>query len=235
VQTPSIDYPRWLASLPDSSFDDVADAAETILTIQEALTNENLTLLGELLRDEGDAPISVWEHYPADDSRDPATGAMFYYHAHDPKEWDRDEHGHFHLFVRPAPDADFSHIMAVSMTPYGMPNGLFTTNGWVTDETMRPAEEILELLEERWEIARARPSWLVVQWLSAMVRLLRPQVAALLQQRDALLCWTPRQSPSSEILDDQSTHILSELPLDMVGLLEAIQSEAAIRMSGFSR
>jgi len=234
-QAPDIDYPRWLAGLPESSFNAVADAAETILTIQEALANDSVTLLGELFRDEGDGPITVWEHYPADDSRDPETGAMFYYHAHVPKEWDRDEHGHFHLFVRPSPDAEFSHIMAIAMTPYGVPSGLFATNGWVTDETMRPADEILELLEQRWEIARARPSWLVVQWLGAMVKLLRPQAATLLLQRDQVLDWTPEQAPSSEILGDQSRHILAELSLNLVELLEAIQSEAASRDNAFSR
>lgn len=223
------DYSRWLGSLDDENVDELADAAETVLMIHEALANDDITLLGELFRDRGDTPIEAWEHYPADDSRDPNSGAMFYYHAHDPQEWDRDEHGHFHLFVRPSAEADFTHVMAVSMTPHGLPHGLFATNGWVTDESMLRAEEVMQMLEERWDIARARPSWLVVQWLSASLRLLQPYTEALLMQRDALLGWSDITPPSQQILQDRDRHILSEMPLDFMATLQAVQHEVQQR------
>jgi len=224
-------YSRWLTNLDAERFEEVADAAETILTIQEALSNDGISILGELLRDHGDAPIEPWEHYPEDDCRDPNSGAMFYYHAHHPNEWARDEHGHFHLFVRPSAEGDFTHVMALSMTPYGVPNGLFATNGWVTDEVMLPADQVLQLMDERWEITRARPSWLVVQWISALLKIVRPQLEELLQRRDNAIGWTGDGLSSTGILDDDQTHILSELPLNLIDMLEAVQAEGQARFT----
>lgn len=231
MQESSALYSRWLADLDDERFEEVADAAETILVIQEALSNDGISILGELLRDQDDAPIVPWEHYPADDCRDPNSGAMFYYHAHHPSEWSRDEHGHFHLFVRPSTEGDFTHVMALSMTPYGVPNGLFATNAWVTDEVMLPADEVLQLVDERWEIARARPSWLVVQWITAILKIVRPQLEELLQLRDKAIGWTIAPKSTTGVLEDKTTHILSELPLDFLGILEAIQVEGHTRLN----
>jgi hypothetical protein len=225
----TLDYPSWLSSLDEARFDTVADAAESVLTLHEALANDDLTLLGELFRDSGETPIEAWEHYPPDDSRDPNSGAMFYYHAHDPQEWNRLEHGHFHLFVRPEADASFTHVMAISMTPYGLPNALFATNGWVTDETILPSQEVMQMLEERWDIARARPSWLVVQWLNAVLKLMQPYAAELLQKRDALLGWTDGNPPSQAILEDRDRHILSDIPIDFMAMLQAVQDEVQKR------
>jgi hypothetical protein len=223
------DYTDWLRSLDDEAFNEVADAAESVLVIHEALANDGLTLLGELFREYGDKPIVAWDHYPPDDSRDPNSGAMFYYHAHDPQEWDRDEHGHFHLFVRPQAEADFSHVAAISMTPQGLPTALFATNGWVTDETMLPAEKVTQMVDERWDIARARPSWLVVQWINSIVKLMHPVTAELLRQRDQLLGWTNTSGPSEKILQDRDRHVLSEVPLDLMALLQAVQEEVQTR------
>ncbi len=229
MNSTTIDYPLWLTTLDDEVFDAVADAAERVVQIHEALLNDGITLQTELFRDRGEQPITAWEHYPADDCRDPKTGAMFYYHAHEPEEWDRDEHGHFHLFVRPAVGADFTHAMAIAMTPHGLPNALFSTNDWVTAEKMLPATEVLELLHQRWEIKRARPSWMVTQWLSAMVTLLQPLTEKLLQLRDQRLTWSDEVKPASALLGDRNIHILSELPVDLMNMLQAIQEEARQR------
>jgi len=184
------------------------------------------------LRDEASGPITAWQHYPTADCIDPNSGAMFYYHAHDPQEWGRDEHGHFHLFIRPSIDADYSHVMAIAMTPQGVPHGLFATNGWVTDETMLPADEIMQLLDERWEITRARPSWLVAQWLTAVVTLLRPHAAELLANRDRYIGWNNDEHADEKILEDRGTHILSEMALDFSATLQAVQAEVGRRMAG---
>jgi hypothetical protein len=228
----SIDYSHWLTNLDEWSFDQLATAAESVALIHQALANDELSIVSEWLRDKADKPIQAWAHYPEDDCRDPETGAMVYYHAHDPAEWDRDEHGHFHLFVRPAPEQAFTHVAALSMSAYGMPVALFATNGWVTDEQMLPAEEVLRLLDEGcWQINRARPSWQVLQWLDALLTLSRPYIEELLLKRDQLVGWTQQGQSSTGILDDRDTHILSELPLDWPGILESVQSEARMRMN----
>ncbi len=225
-----VTYPDWLASLDSEAFDAVADAAEQVLLIHEALLNDGITLQGELFRDRSDTPITAWEHYPPADCSDPKTGSMFYYHAHEPEEWHRDEHGHFHLFVRSTAAADFTHAMAIAMTPRGLPNALFCTNDWVTAEKMLPAEEVLQLLNERWEITRARPSWLVTQWLMAMLKLLQPFTEKLLRQRDQHLRWSADGQAYGTLLGDRSVHILSELPLDLMAMLQSIQEETQQRM-----
>lgn len=224
-----VDYARWLAALDTRTFDEVAGVAETMVAIHQALANDGVSVLHELFRDSAEAPVEMWIHYPPDDCRDPDSGAMFYYHIHDPRDWARNEHGHFHLFVRPSSQAAFSHAMAVSMTPHGLPSGLFTTNQWVTDETVRPAAALLQLMDERWEIARARPSWLVVQWLKSLVTLVRPHAEVLLCRRDEALEWTAGRGPSVTALEDRTRHILSEMPLDLMAILGAVQAETSNR------
>ncbi len=221
------DYAGWLNTLDEDQFERIAEAAETLLTIQQALSDENLSLLGELLRDHGEAPTHVWTHYPKDDCRDPQTGAMFYYHSHDPDGWDRDEHGHFHLFFRPEAKGEFTHILALSMSHQGLPVGIFATNGWVTDEIMQPADQILQHLDDHWEINRARPSWLVSQWLNAMLTLLRPHAEILLKQRDQRIAaagtWDETTNP---VLANRDRHVLSQIPLDLPPILLSVQNAA---------
>ncbi len=230
MPTEIIDYTGWLSTLNEPQFDRVAEAAETLLTIQQALSNEHLSLLGELLRDQGDEPTRAWVHYPQDDCRDVFTGAMYYYHTHDPEDWVRDEHGHFHLFFRPQAEGEFTHIMALSMNTQGFPIGVFATNGWVTDEKMQPAHQILQRIDEHWEINRVRPSWLVAQWLNAMMTLLRPHAETLLQQRDGKIASAgAMQDETNPILANREIHVLSELPLDLPPLLQSVQNEAKRR------
>jgi hypothetical protein len=225
-----VDYNHWLHRLDEASFLAVADAAEGAVSIHQSLTNDGLSVVSEWLASQTDQPIEAWVHYPADDCRDPDSGAMVYYHAHDPRDWNRDEHGHFHLFVRADAAGDFSHVAAISMTPYGIPNGMFATNGWVTDESMRPAAEVLRMLDENWMINRARPSWLVLKWLDALLTLTRPWVEKLLSSRDRVVGWGEEGRSLSAILDDRDTHILSELPLDWPAILKSVQAEARNRM-----
>lgn len=224
-----VDYPQWLVSQGSEALDNLMDAAETLVSIHEALVNDGLSILNELLRDENDQVIETWAHYPSDDCLDTISGAMFYYHAHDPEGWERNEHGHFHLFLRTSTEVSFSHVMAISMTAQGLPNGLFATNRWVTDEAVLPAEELLHLVQARWEITRARPSWMVAQWLTALVKLLQPYTEKLLKQRDMALGVHAGRQPSGVLTEDRSIHLLSELPLDLMEIMAAVQNEAIRR------
>jgi hypothetical protein len=225
---PRIDYPDWLASLDCEAFDSLADAAETMLSIHQALTNDGLSILDELLREQEDRQIETWAHYPSADCLDANTGAMFYYHAHDAADWQREEHGHFHLFIRADAEVDFSHLMAISMTAHGLPTALFTTNRWVTDESLLPAAE---LLEHRWEIARARPSWMVAQWLNTLVKLVYPYAAEVLQRRDRAIGMSGATPLTGERIqpEDRTIHILSEIRIDLMQILTSIQHELHAR------
>lgn len=116
------------------------------------------------------------------------------------------EYGHFHLFLdksampvaaqamiappsRAKPDeprADVVHIAALAISTEGLPLSWFTTNRWVTDEWLYPAQTVVEQLG-RFDLRGPHGDPLVNDWLSAMVGLCRDTLAELLTQRDAEL------------------------------------------------
>lgn len=200
--------------------------------IDAALIADDQNVLTELFRDHDDSGFDCWAHFPSDDARDPVSGARFYYHAHDPAEWMVEEHGHFHLFVDDPVEAGYSHLVAVSMDRQGRPQRLFTTNGWVTGETLRRAGKLLGRLPSGFEINRARPSWLVGRWLTCLVALVMPEIRDLLYARDRVLVTPDGEWPNPQLLEDRDRHVLSECPLDMdavlagwSGRIETIQAD----------
>lgn len=224
------DYAHWLRSLSEASFGSLVEAAEAAISIHQSLANDGASVISEWLSAQDGQPIEIWRHYPADDCRDPDSGSMVYYHAHDPEEWQRDEHGHFHLFVRPGAADDFSHAVAISMSAQGVPSAIFATNVWVTDENLVPAAEVLRMLDTNWMINRVRPSWLVLGWLDAFLILTRPWIERLLLLRDREIGWIGERKPTPGVLEDRDTHILSELSIDWAAVLKSVQVEARTRM-----
>ena len=196
-------------------------ALDEWVAIHQALASDDQNVLTELFRDHRESGFGYWEHFPADDAYDPRTGARFYYHAHDPAEWEHREHGHFHLFLPASNEAGFAHVVAVSMTPDGRPQHLFTTNEWVTGEQVVPAAALLERLPAGFEINRARPSWLVGRWLTALVALVMPQVEALLLARDEALTEADGAWPAPAVMADRTRHVLSECELDIPEVITA--------------
>ena len=129
---------------------------------------------------------------------DPESHSQYFYHAHR-----SNEHGHFHTFQReqgmpagcwPAAQSDaafmkqrndkVSHLIAISMNSAGRPCALFTTNRWVTADNWYAAEDVIMMLD-RFEMDLAWPSWPTNIWLTAMLRLFRPQILTLVRERDA--------------------------------------------------
>lgn len=194
--------------------------------IQQALTSDNQTVLTELFRDHHDQEFDYWAHFPADDGQDVNSGARFYYHAHDPSEWAHEEHGHFHLFIPSEGEAGFAHVVALSMTAQGGLSRVFTTNAWVTGESMLSAERLIERLPAAFEINRARPSWLVGRWLTAAMALLMPVIAPLLEARDQALLVGGEEWPSPTVSADRDRHILSEQAVDMPTVIAAWSQRA---------
>src|SRR5207248_9897 len=147
------------------------------------------------------------------------------------------EHGHFHLFLRaegmPAgaaplvlpelavadaplpPQAapakhggrdEVGHLVAIALDRRGEPVRLFTTNRWVTGETWYRGDDVVAMLD-RFDLARAGGSELVNIWLEAVIRLFRPEIAALLRQRDAAVTdWRRRRR--SNVFEDPRIEIL---------------------------
>ena len=225
------DYRDWLTQLPEPDFDELVSVAQEFFDMNRALINDQQTILGELLRDEPESPVLRWQHYPADDVQDPDTGAMYYYHAHADGERPQDEHGHFHLFIRPEPGASFSHFVGVSIDARGAIHSLFTTNRWVTDEHFRSADDLVSMLPDAFVVNRARPSWLVSRWLMMLVRLCEPHIQRLLIARDEFLGWTGDGELPVDVAEDRSKQVLSEEFIDIYAVLTLVQQMGLQRYS----
>ena len=203
-----------------------------------AKTGHNI--VGELLHNAGD--FVEWRHIPESDAYDPGTHSQFYYHAHAQSSVRPfAEHGHFHLFMRkpgmprgvgPAPHqsavsgdgALLSHLIAISMDARGIPQRLFTTNRWVTGDTWYDAADVIAMLDS-FDMDVARPNWLVNRWVTAMVRLFRPQIVALLRKRDAVVEAWSSANRGIDIFEHRRLEITSMYEIDVDRQLAAI-SEA---------
>ena len=209
-------------ALPRERLDAMARAGDDVYECHRVLANTGDNIVGELLRDV--ETFYEWNHYPDGDVYDPTSQAQYYYHAH-PQELRGGEHGHFHTFMRPlgmpkgvapAPVADFappegendalSHLIGISMDRYGVPIRLFTTNRWVTGETWYVATDVERMLDG-FVIDHARPSWPVNRWVSGMVCLFRPQIAALLHARDAVVAAWVEGHPDGNVYEDRDLEV----------------------------
>src|SRR5216684_4183133 len=232
-------------------------AGREVRECYRALAKTGDNIVGEVLRDQG--IFREWDHYPRDDVYDTVTHAQFYYHAHPPGQRPWVEHGHFHTFLRPrgmppgvrpadvpppsdppepaphdktvaADNAALSHLIAISMTPSGIPIWLFTTNRWVTGETWYSATDVCAMLDY-FVVDHTRPSWALNRWISAMFGLFKPQIAELVQARDRTIAkWKPSSSTAVSVYDDRSLEVTSAIAIDIdrqLGKVEAALRELA--------
>lgn len=192
-------------------------AGREYLEDRRVLERAGLNLVSEVLRGQGE--FVELEHYPRDDVFDPDTAAQYYYHAHRGMEG---EHGHFHAFVRTGRKS-IAHLVAVSMDAWGWPIGLFVTNRWVTDETWYSAEQVARLLA-CFEIDHAWPSLPVNRALGALLRLFRPQILALLRERDEVIGRAAREHPGEDVLEDRDLEVLAAIPIDVDAQVRALEA-----------
>lgn len=222
------------------------EAGFEVLESHYVLAKTGDTIVGELLPEEGE--FREWKHCPPGDIIDKDTHSQFYYHAH------RDgEHGHFHLFMRKdgmpgdcrpvdRPEAEYlkdkgvimCHLIAISMDKHGIPVRLFTTNRWLTDEYWYRAKDISTMLDD-FSIEQAKPSWPVNRWVTAMVRLFRPQIDELLLERDALVAKLLKKQWQEELFEDRDRGILTEMKISVDGQMTAIKKALAARRRKESR
>src|SRR3954452_17861652 len=226
----------------------MAEAAREVLNCQRVLIKTGDNIVGELLR--GAGTFYEWRHYPPGDVYDAEYHAQYYYHAHPEHERTSGEHGHFHTFLRPlgmppgiAPaavpdprdlDGDndaLSHLVGISMDRAGMPIRLFTTNRWVTGETWYSADDVVRMLD-CFVIDHARPSWAVNRWITALVRLFRPQIVQLLHARDAEIRRWQAARPDTNVFEERELEVTSEMPVlieDQIARIEISQRRARRR------
>lgn len=228
-----------LSGLSRDELEAMAAAGREVLECHRVLAKTGDNIVGELLPRQG--TFYEFDHCPPGDIYDRDSHAQFYYHAHR-----ADEHGHFHTFlreagmpagVRPAPQSasasmeerkdTLCHLVAISMDRKGVPIGLFTTNRWVTGEHWYAAADVSAMLEI-FEIGHARPSWPTNRWTSAMLRLFRPQILALLQERDATVAAWRDRHPDVDVFEDRRLEITSNCAIsvdDQVATIRAALAE----------
>jgi Domain of unknown function (DUF6969) len=206
-----------LTALPVERLEAMLVAGEEALECERVLKKAGLNIVGEILRGQGE--FYEYNHYPNDDVYDRDSHAQYYYHAH---RGIPGEHGHFHTFLRragmpegvtpaphpeaPAGEAAIAHLIAISMDAYGWPIGLFATNRWVAGDTWYPAEDVIRMID-LFAIDHAYPSWPVNRWISAIVRLFRPQIEVLLRERDRVVAdWRERHA-GVDVFEDRRLEV----------------------------
>jgi hypothetical protein len=228
----------WLDHLPTATLAALLDAGREVLEWRRILAKTGDNVVGVVLRQEG--PFYVLDHYPKGDVFDPDSHAQWYYHAHDKKDRPG-EHGHFRTFMRgggmpagiaPAPLPDFEpkadphdlvcHLIAVSMDHSGWPRALFTTNRWVTGETWYAAHDVAAMLD-RFDMKMDKPSWSVNRWLTSLLRLFRPHIETMLQQRDQRIREWATQNPDSNAYEDRRLEVTSQLLIDAEAQVRLIE------------
>ena len=232
----------------------MAEAAREVLNCQRVLTKTGDNIVGEILR--GAGTFYEWRHYPQGDIYDAEYHAQYYYHAHPEEERVSGEHGHFHTFLRPlgmppgvhpAPLPDLkepssenealSHLVGVSMNRAGLPIRLFTTNRWVTGETWYAAGDVVRMLD-CFVIDHARPSWPANRWITALMRMFRPQIVELLHARDAEIHRRRRIAPEINVFEDRNLEVTSEMRVsieDQIARIELALARARRREASAAR
>lgn len=219
------------------------EAGLEVLECYRVLRKVGGNVVGEILKTT--EKFYEWDHYPPGDVFDEETHSQYYYHAH---RGGMDEHGHFHTFLRargfpagarpvshdhatewPTGKDALSHLAAISMDANGYPTHLFTTNRWVTGETFFAAADVIRMLD-RFAIDHANPSWPTNRWLTAMLRLFRPQIEQLLRLRDESIAQRRAQT-DGDVLEDRELEITSMVAISVERQMAALD-EALVRRRG---
>ncbi len=209
-----------LKKLSRERLETMAVAGGQVLECYRVLRKSNSNVVAEVLRGQGE--FYEFDHYPKGDVYDSETHSQFYYHSHR-----KGEHGHFHTFLREKgmpkdcrpikqSEADFmkerddklSHLIAISMNRAGFPIGLFTTNRWITADNWYTADDVTRMLD-RFEMDLAWPSWPVNIWVTAMLRLFRPQIEELVRERNATVADWQKKHPEKDAFEDRGCDITS--------------------------
>jgi hypothetical protein len=228
-----------LKELSREDLEGMLATGEDILECYRVLRNTGDNVVGEVLRGEG--TFYEWNHYPKGDIYDNETHSQHFYHAH-PTQLRGGEHGHFHTFLRakgmpagmkavaydgdvewPTGDDALSHLVAISMDRKGYPIVLFTTNRWVTGETWYAGEDVSAMVD-LFVIDHARPSWPVNRWITAMVRLFRPQIRELLAGRDAAMANWRRKHPDRDVFEDRELEITTRQSISVEKQIAAVRA-----------
>ena len=107
---------------------------------------------------------------------------------------------------------------------------MFTTDRWVTESLT--ADDVIGMLD-RFAIFEIEPSETLNRWISALLRLFRSQIAALLRMRDEnVMAW--RRRHRTYVFEDPALEITSSLDISLetqLAFLDRVRSEPFARAS----
>jgi len=228
-----------LNNLSRDQLEQMAGAGAQILECYRVLQKSHANVVAEVLRGQGE--FVELDHYPAGDVYDHETHSQFYYHSHR-----EGEHGHFHTFLREKgmpgdcrpveqSEADFmkeredtlSHLIAISMDRAGYPIALFTTNRWVTADNWYKADDVIRMLEH-YDMDLSWPSWPANVWITAMLRLFRPEIEELVRERDVILANWQQNHPDTDAFEDRECDIASSREISVSKQIERVTQALAV-------
>ncbi len=190
-------------------------AADTLMRVQASYASQGIALCQAALC--GAKEFFVWSHYPKNDCSDVNTGYEFYYHAHEAADMPEAEHGHFHLFKRDVNQTDtFTHLIGIALDTKGLPVRLFTTNQWVTGESMQKASTVQAYLRDYAFEARGRLAP-IAKWIQAMLILYAEEITLLIRNRDVLIHEQVGAGiKKNSFLEDRSQHCLTACQINLL-------------------
>ncbi len=219
-----------IARLPRQRLATLGEARCELFEVVASFNAAGLLSVRDVLAS-GIRPFTRYEHYPPEDVDDVPAGYAWYYHAHEPgesRQWQ--EHGHFHFHAYPAilahampialpregdpvRNAGMVHLLGLNCSHKGVPNRLFTVNRWASNEHMYAASNLIPVIAG-FRIADDLPFPQVSRWLSALLRVLAPQIEWLMCERDKVLGEVRAQNPGT-YTEDRSLEILSTIDFDL--------------------
>jgi len=190
-------------------------SAKDLINIQHQYAQNGLSISEVALC--GSKNFVEWRHYPKNDLIDSKSGYEFYYHSHSADEMTTGEHGHFHLFKRDSKNPNkFFHLIGIALDQKGIPVRLFTTNQWVTGESLASARAIIKMLKDFNVRTQGRMAPLA-RWLSSFVRLFFIEIATLIQGRDQEIKRIKLELGSlSMALSSKNYHVLTECKINFI-------------------
>ncbi len=181
-------------------------------------------------------------HVPPEGVIDEGTHSQYYYRCGAAEKRGHGEHGYFHIFVRPklvapklvpipvpfgcnpADEASWTaHLVGIATGPTGQVIRLFTTNRWVTGEVWYDAAAVISLLDS-FAITIDKPSHDLSRWITAVVRMFRPQIADLIRARDAKIEEYKAVHPVRNVFEDRTLAVISDIPADFFNQIRAIEA-----------
>lgn len=177
-----------------------------LLKLLEELARKGTTVI-DLVRD--GQPLLPWRLYPDDSGIfDRSTQYQFYYHSHGSDH----EAGHFHA-VRLFADRT-AHLVAISMTPDGWPQALFTVNLWAIGDAYESAGNLRRYVR-RFHLGEQVGPPPLVRFVNLIFRAFGPHIERLQDEKIAALAEYQAAHPGRDVFEDRSLEILSRVKVDV--------------------